>query len=121
MAATVKRIPFSGSTNGRGIKVVATATAGTTIHTVASDTTDGNGDEIWIYAYNSHTAGVILTMEMGGATVPDDNIIRTIPATTGLICVVPGLFLRSTLVVKAFASVANVIALQGYVNHIAGN
>ena len=33
------REPLSGSTHGRGIKVVATATAGTTIHTGQASTT----------------------------------------------------------------------------------
>ena len=117
--ATVKRIPLSGSTNGRGVKVVATATAGTNIHTVASDTTDGNGDEIWLYAYNSHTANVDLTLEWGGTSAPDDNIKRTIPPGTGVICVSPGLFLRSTLAVKAFASTANVVVIFGHANHVA--
>jgi hypothetical protein len=38
MATAVKRI-LSGSTNGKPIKVVATSTAGTTIHTAVAGTT----------------------------------------------------------------------------------
>jgi len=112
--ATFSKIVLSGSTDGRGVKVVATATAGTTIHTAHSSAED----EIWIFAYNSHTAPVVLTCEMGGATDPDDHIVLTIPYDAGVIQVVPGLILTNSLVLKAFASVANKITLFGHVNRI---
>ena len=38
--ATFSKIPLSGSTNGKGILVAATATLGTTIHTAGSGTTN---------------------------------------------------------------------------------
>lgn len=117
MATAVKR-KLSGSTDGMPIKVVATATAGTTIHTAQAGTTDGSYDEIWLYAYNGHTTTVTLTIEYGGATVPDQNIIITLAAKSGLQLIVPGLILQNALVVKAFASVANVITLSGFVNRI---
>ena len=117
MAIVVKR-KLSGSTDGMPIKVVATATAGTTIHTAVAGTTAGTFDEIWLYAYNGHTAAVDLTIEYGGATVPDQNIIVTLEAKSGLQMIVPGLILQNGLVVKAFASVANVITLSGWVNSI---
>jgi len=47
---------LSGSTDGKPIKVVATATAGTTIHTAVAGTTAGTFDEIWLYAYNGHSS-----------------------------------------------------------------
>lgn len=59
-----------------------------------------------------------LTIEFGGTTVPDDNIIVTIPTKSGLYLIVPGLVLQNGLVVKAFAATANVIVLSGYVNKI---
>lgn len=117
MATAVKR-KLSGSTDGMPIKVVATATAGTTIHTAQAGTTDGSYDEIWLYAYNGHTTTVTLTIEYGGATVPDQNIIITLAAKAGLTLIVPGLILQNALVVKAFADVANVITLSGFVNRI---
>lgn len=117
MSQAVKR-KLSGSTDGMPIKVVATATAGTTIHTAVAGTTAGTFDEVWLYAYNGHTADVVLTIEYGGATVPDQNIVVTIPTKSGLQLVVPGLILQNTLVVKAFAGTANVITLSGFVNAI---
>lgn len=117
MATVVKR-KLSGSTDGMPVKVVATATAGTTIHTAVSGTTAGTFDEIWLYAYNGHTAAVTLTVEYGGATVPDQNIIVTLASKSGLSLIVPGLILQNGLVVKAFAGTANVITISGWVNSI---
>ena len=118
MAVTVSRIPFSGSTDGKGIKITQTATAGDIIHTATSESGAGDADEIWIYAYNSHSADVTLTLEWGGTSAPDDNIKQAIPYQAGLVLVAPGLPLRNSLVVKAFAATANVIVLYGWVNRI---
>lgn len=107
---------LSGSTNGKGIKVVATATAGTLIHTAVAGTS--SLDEIWIYAYNGHTADVVLTIEWGEATVPDGNTIITIPFKQGRFLVIDGRLLQNSLVVRAFASIANVIIIDGFVNQI---
>ena len=117
MATFVKR-KLSGSTDGKPIKVVQTATAGTTIHTAVAGTTAGTFDEIWLFAYNGHTAAVTLTIEFGGATVPDQNIICTLAVKSGLQLVVPGLILQNEMVVKAFASTANVVTLSGWVNSV---
>jgi hypothetical protein len=117
MATVVKR-KLSGSTDGKPVLVVATATAGTTIHTAVAGTTAGTFDEIWLYAYNGHTADVVLTLEWGGATVPDQNIVVTIPTKSGLQLVAPGLILQNGNVVKAFAGTTNVITLNGWVNSI---
>lgn len=114
--ATYAKILLSGSTNGKGIKVVATATAGTTIHTAVAGTSAW--DEIWLYAVNSSASAVKLTLEWGEATAPDGNIEATIAAEEGLFLVVPGLLLQNGLAVKAFAATANVIIIHGFVNRI---
>jgi len=108
---------LSGSTNGRGIKVAATATAGTLIHTAVAGTS--SEDEIWLYAHNTSASTVKLTLEWGGTTSPDDLIEVTIPVDgTGLVLVAPGILLQNGLVVRAFAGNANVINIFGYVNRI---
>ncbi len=114
--ATYSKQKLSGSTNGKQIKVVATATLGTTIHTAVTGTTDW--DEIWLYAVNSSTSAVKLTIEWGEATAPDGNIEITIAAESGYTLVVPGLLLQNSLVVTAFAGTASVILINGYVNRI---
>ncbi len=116
--ATAKKRKLTGSTDGKAILVVATATLGTTIHTAIAGTTAGTFDEIWLWAYNGHTASVVLTVEFGGATVPDQNIVVTVQNKVGLVPIVPGFVLQNGMVVTAFASVANVITLNGFVNTI---
>ena len=114
--ATFSKQKLSGSTNGKQIKVAATATAGTTIHTAVTGET--NWDEIWLWAVNSSALDVKLTIEWGEATAPDGNIEVTIPAENGYVLVVPGMLLQNELVVKAFAGTANVILINGFVNRI---
>ena len=115
--ATFTKTLLSGSTNGKAIKVVATATAGTTIHTAVSGSS--SLDEVWLYAHNSSATSVKLTLEWGEATAPDGNIEINIGAEgTGLVLVSPGILLQNSLVIKAFAATANVITLTGYVNRI---
>lgn len=115
--ATFSKQLLSGSTNGRGIKVAATATAGTLIHTAVTGTSAE--DEIWLYAHNTSAASVKLTLEWGGTTSPDDHIEVSIPAEgAGLILVAPGILLQNGLVVRAFAATANVLNIFGYVNRI---
>ena len=118
--ATFTKTKLSGSTDGRAIKVAATATAGDTIHTGSGTAT--TYDEIWIYAQNTSASDVKLTLEWGGTTAPDDLIELTITTEAGLTLVAPGLLIKgnaSPLIVKAFAATTNVITLHGYVNQIA--
>ena len=115
--ATFTKTLLSGSTNGKAIKVAATSTAGTTIHTAVSGTS--SLDEVWLYAHNSSASTVKLTLEWGEATAPDGNIEINIGAEgTGLVLIAPGILLQNSLVIKAFAASANVITLTGYVNRI---
>lgn len=115
--ATFTKTLLSGSTNGKAVKVAATATAGTTIHTAVSGS--ASLDEVWLYAHNSSSATVKLTLEWGEATAPDGNIEINLAAEgTGLVLVSPGILLQNSLVIKAFAGTANVVTLTGYVNRI---
>jgi len=117
MATTITKTLLSGSTNGRQIKVAATATPGTTIHTATN--TAGQMDEVWLWAVNSDTSNRKLTVELGGTTSPDDTIEVTIPAESGLVLVVPGLVLNGGVAIRAFAATADVVLISGFVNRIA--
>lgn len=114
--ATYSKVLLSGSTQGKQIKVVQTATAGTLIHTAVAGTSDL--DEVWLYAVNSSASAVKLTIEWGQADAPDGNIEQTIAAESGLVLIVPGLLLQNELTVKAFAGSANVVLVSGFVNRI---
>jgi hypothetical protein len=106
---------LSGSTNGKAIKVVETATAGTLLHTAIAGTTQVDYVELW--AVNTDTTDRKLTLEWGEATAPDGNIEITIPAEDGLVQLLPdgGLMLQNGLTIKAFAAAANVICIHGRV------
>jgi hypothetical protein len=114
--ATYSKVKLSESTSGKNVKVVATATAGTTIHTAVAGASDL--DEIWLYACNTDSSDRKLTIEWGGTTSPDDLTEVTLTAEAGWVLVVPGLLLNGGLLVKAFAAAANVVEMNGYVNRI---
>ena len=116
--STFVKAELSGSTDGRLIKVAATATPGTLIHTAGAVTGDDNYDEIWLWAVNSDTTARKLTIEYGGTTAPDDLIEQTIGAESGLLTIVPGWVLQNALVVRAFAATANVVLIGGFINKI---
>lgn len=109
---------LSGSTNGRQIKVAATTTPGTLIHTAVAGIVDW--DEIWVYVTNNHTTSLSLTLQWGGTTSPDDYIQMSIPSKTGLYLIVPGLILQNGLILRAFAQTTNLLCISGWVNRITG-
>jgi hypothetical protein len=119
MATFTKKI-LSGSTDGRPVTVVATASTGTTIHTAS--TTPATLQEIWLYASNPDTASHLLTVQFGGTTATSDDIKITLAAQTGLTLISPGLILKgnaTALIVRAYADSASKVTLSGYVNEIA--
>lgn len=109
---------LSGSTDGKAIKVAATATPGTLIHTAVSGVGDDNFDKIYLWAMNTDTTERKLTLEWGGVASPDDLIEVLIPPEFGLVPVVLGLPLQNGKVVGAFCSSANIVTLLGWVNKV---
>lgn len=116
MATTMTKIPLSGSTHGRGIKVTTVAPvdgSDTTIHTAPAGGVDY--DLITLFAYNDDTVARTLELGWGGTTDIDDSIVQSIPSQSGLVLVTADLILRNSLVVVASASVANKIVIFGHV------
>jgi hypothetical protein len=119
MSTFTKKV-LSGSTDGRGVLVVATASSGTTIHTGSS--TAATIQEVWLYASNPGNTTYTLTVQWGGTTAINDDIVIPIPPQTGLMLISPGLILKGNatpLVIRAYASTASKITIMGYVNEIA--
>lgn len=112
--ASYTKVKLSQSVNGLSVLVAAVAITGTLIH--ASDASAL--DETWLWATNTNTGTVKLTVEWGGETVPNDIIEQFIPPESGLILVIPGLLITGSKNIRAIAGVANVINLHGYVNRI---
>jgi hypothetical protein len=103
-----------------GIKVAATSGTGTAIHTASTTTT--TIDEVWLYAVNTSSSSVKLTLQFGGTTAVDNDIELTVLPEAGLVTIVPGLVLQGNAtarVVRAFAATADVVVIYGFVNRIA--
>ena len=115
--ATYSKVALSGATTGVPIAVVQTASTGTTIHATGTSAID----EVWLYATNTDSAARTLTIQFGG-TATVNQIQQSIPANSGLTLIIPGLILApsgSAITVYAYASVASVVNISGYVNRVA--
>ena len=113
--ATYSKVKLSGASDGLNNKIAATSSAGDTVHTAHATALD----EVWLYACNTSTSDVKLTVEWG-ATSDDERLTEvTIGAEAGWVLGIPGMLLTNSLVVKAFAATTNVINVNGYVNRIA--
>lgn len=108
-----KKRGLSGSTDGRGIKVAATSTPGTLVHTALASTAANEWDEVTLWAVNSSGSAVSLTVQMGGTNSPDDLITVNVPAGGGLLQVIPGLVMQNGIEIRAFAAIANVLVIFG--------
>lgn len=111
-----KKRALSGSVDGKGIKIAATGSPGTLIHTALTSKAANEWDEVYLKAANTSASPVKLTLQWGGTADPDDTIEITLPPEAGLIEVVPGLLLQNGAVVRAFAATANAVVVHGYVN-----
>lgn len=121
--ATYSKEFFTGSAadeGGTGIALAVDSGAFTTIHTTT--TTATTLDEIWMYAVNSHSADLKVTIQFGGDQEPEDYIETTVTAESGLVLIVPGLILQGKastgLIVKGAAATGDEVAVYGYVNRI---
>lgn len=118
--ATFSKVTLSAQSTGAPIKVVATSSTGTTIHSTQSSSSVI--DEIWLYATNNSNSPVTLTIQYGGTDLSVNSISIVIPAEIGLVSVIPGLILKgdgsTSSSVYAYANTANVITVSGYVNRI---
>lgn len=111
-----ERFMLSATTNGRPVKITATATPGTLIHTAISGVADI--DEIYLNAVNTSASDVVLTIEFGGTTSPDDLVPVNVLSGKGVFLVLNGWQLQNGLAVRAFAATTAVINISGYVNRI---
>lgn len=120
MATFTKHI-LSESIDGAPILVTGTTSASATvIHTGPTDTSVM--EEVWLYAMNTGSTTLKLTIEWGGST--DGYLIeQMIPTEAGLVLVAPGLLIQGNLetpiTIKAFnATTGSVINITGYINRI---
>lgn len=119
--ATYTKTLLSGSSQGQPITVVQTASTGTTIH--ATGTSSATIDEVWLYANNTSSSPVLLTVQFGGTASPQNAKPITLAPQSGDVLIVAGLPLTgdgsAAKTVYAYAATASVITISGYVNRIA--
>jgi hypothetical protein len=114
--ADTKKI-LSGSTDGRRIKIAATSSPGTLIHTGPTSTTALH--DIFLNLFNTHTSAVDVVFEWGGTTDPDDLVqFSSLPAKAvarGAEFSHRGVIKGNStaLVVRAYATVANKVTVGG--------
>jgi len=118
--ATYTKVLLSESTQGQPITVVATASTGTTIH--KTGVSASVIDEVWLYANNTSTSPVLLTVQFGGTASPQNSKPITLAPQSGDVLIVAGLPIRGNdsteLYIYAFAATASVITISGYINRI---
>ena len=118
---TVKITSVDSTFNGTWtITTVPTTTTFTFARTASNVTSASSSGTVYIAA-TSASQNVRLTIQWGGTTSPDDEITYTVTNQNGLYLIIPGLILKgnaTALIVRAYADVANVVSLSGYVNRI---
>lgn len=112
MTTTYSVAPLSGSTDFRGIKIAATSSPGTTIHTAQASAT--LPDLLCLEFYNSDTVARPLLLEWGGTTSPDDRLsFVLLPGETRVICHQRPI--RNGLIVKASSTTTTWVDGNSYI------
>ena len=108
---------FNGTWTIATVPTTTTFTYARTSGNVTSASASGS-------VYPSVTAAsqsVRLTLQWGATTSVEDDITYTLTNQNGLYLIAPGILLQGNatpLVVRAYADVANVVVIHGYVNRI---
>lgn len=115
-----QRLPLSGDSNAKFVPFKLTPTTnGTayTVHTATSATSPVMADMVWLKAWNVTANTVRLTLLKGGTAEPGQAMYVDIPPAGNLpTLVLDGMPLKGGLLLKAFASVADALILDGYVD-----
>jgi hypothetical protein len=115
---TYTKIPFSSSTNGKGIQL---STAGNVTELHRTTTDDAKTDEIWLWMDNYGSSDLKVTVYFGDQETVD-SIEKTISSESGLVLVIPGLILvhdDPVEIMHAFGpNTSTTLIAYGYVNRI---
>jgi hypothetical protein len=119
---TLTKKLLSGSTNGKPIKVAASATPGTNIHTCAAGV--GQIEFVTLYVDNDDAStDRTLTLEIGGTTDPDNLLKVFVPKRgsdgDGRRCILKNQPLQNGLSIAAFCDSANKLKITGHVTQYA--
>ncbi len=104
---SVDRDYLSSSTDGRAIKVAATGSPGTAIHTSTGM------EAVYLWAGNIDAVQHQLTLEW-----PGGEVLQFVLEPLEFLLLIPGLTIASAQALAAYADTANVINVLGHVNRI---
>lgn len=117
MAQAFSHELLSGSTNGLGIVISQTATAGNTIHTAIAGTS--SRDEVWVWVVNNDADGETRTVTVeAGDVVGTSGWTVPVPKGVGPVLVCAGTPLRNGEVLAIFADETNDCIAFGFVHRI---
>ena len=121
MAQNFTAMTLSAATNGLPIKILATATAGTTIHTATSADGPEGCDEVWLWAGSTTSVAVNATLHFSNDGAGDRTINFRVPAAYhGPIPILAGHRVLDGVVISATCSVAERVNVWGNVNRVSG-
>ena len=89
-----------------------TTTPGTLIHKSSAN----SDDYVWVWAANTHTQAVTITVYKGSASNFDVDNIMTLQPRDNKILIEPGILLNDELEIRIVASVAQVVKASGFVH-----
>ena len=118
---TYSKIILSGSTDGEGIKVTgSTPSKGSVVHTAVTGAAQSL-DEVWLYGFNAATTPREISISFGVTTATASQYTYLLPTTVpdGLHLLSPGLVIRNSKKVRAFATADSGVHVFGYVNRFA--
>ena len=118
---TVKITGVDATFNGTYVVTTVPSTTTFTFARTATNVTSVAGSGSVYISPSLASQSVRLTIQWGGTTAVDDDITFTLTNETGLFLIIPGLILKGNatpLTVRAYADVANVVTISGYVNRI---
>ena len=116
MTDTWTSLKLSASSNGRNVKIAATPSTGTLLHTPSA--TSGVTDFMYVDACNTSASDVTLTLQFGGVTSTDDHIEIIMTGKNGWERIVSGLPLEAAKQLHAFAGTTNVINCNGFIHRL---
>lgn len=108
----------ASSINGMGVKIVATSSPGTAVHTCQSGT--DYFDTIWLFAVNRN-AGTVGVVVQYGDTATENSFGVSIPPNNAPIMILQGLRLNNGKIVYVYATAANDVTILGFSDHTSGN
>lgn len=114
----MQMLALSGSTNGKAIPIVTTASPGDTLHTVSSST-GGVVEDVYVDILSQATTDRIVTIE-NGSTATSAHSRFTIPAQMAMRVLAGTRFTSATgIVLRAFATATGGLVAMGAVNRAA--